>query len=201
MTLPSCAACGAIVLLLLSNVAAAPAPDGAVVIAAAYGRNEALRDYTFRMDVAMAMHHFPWLRFHLDGNGTYERGEKYSVHFTGGPPFIASKIHDVDLSMIDPTMWPGKYRYIEAGQQGADTIFSLAAVDDATLQSATVALSPTCGAQWVDATYTDGMHVHMDVVSNDRLGYLLPESIDATVDYPHMPMSADARFTAYDLPH
>lgn len=194
-------ATGALALLLLSSLAAAPAPDGTVVIAQAYGRNQSLHAYTFHMNIAMAMRHFPWLHFRLNGDGVYERGERYSVHLTGGPPFVASKLHDVDLTMIDPMMWPGRYRFVEVGQQDADTIFSLEPVDSSTtLHDATVALSPSCGAQWVDVTYTDGTHIHMTVNSDDRLGYLLPESISATVDYPHMPVAADAQFDDYALP-
>jgi hypothetical protein len=201
MTIHSSAATGVLAILLLSNVAAAPATDGSVVIAAAYGRNESLHAYTFHMGIAMAMRHFPWLHFRMDGTGEYERGQRYVVHFTGGPPLIASKIHDVDLSMIDPTMWAGRYRYVETGEQDGDTIFSLEAVDDPKLQSASVALNPIDGARWVDATYSDGTHIHMTVNSNDKFGYLLPESVSATVDYPHMPLAADAEFSDYSLPH
>ena len=194
-------ACGALATLILSNVAATAATDGTVVIAQAYGRNEALHSYTFHMDIAMAMRHFPWLHFRLKGDGVYERGERYSVHLTGGPPFVAGKLHDVDLSMIDPTMWPGHFRFLEAGQQDGDTIFTLEPVDQSNLQSATVALNATTGAHWVDAAYCDGTHIHMTVNADDRLGFLLPESLTATVDYPHMPVAADAQFVDYTLPH
>ncbi|MEO6834607.1 MAG: hypothetical protein ABI231_01695 [Candidatus Tumulicola sp.] len=176
----------------------ATTPDRAPVIAAAYGRNDALMSYTFQMDIAMAMRHFPWLHFRMQGLGDYRRGDRYVVHLTNAPPF-ASKVHDIDLSMIDPSMWPSHYRYEQIGIQDGDTLFALQGLQDASLKSATVALNPVSGAHWADATYSDGMHVHMIVSSNDVDGFLLPASLTAEVDYPHMPLSADASFTNYSI--
>ncbi len=198
MKIPHRAAAGSVLAALTLNLAAAPAPPGSMVIAAAYGRNETLRTYTFHMSVAMAMKHFPWLHFSMNGDGVYQRDQRYVVHFTSGPPF-ASKPPDVDLSLIDPTMWPGRYQYAETGEQNGDTIFSLESLDDPSLKSATVAMSPTDGAKWVDATYADGMHVHMIVNSNSQFGYLLPSTMQAEVDYPHMPLSAKVQFSGYAL--
>ena len=202
MTLPRrAAAVGAILILLPASLAATHASDGAVVIAAAYGRNETLRAYTFHMNVKMAMHHFPWLHFSMQGDGQYDRSGKYCVHFTQMPGFAAGKVHDIDLTMIDPNMWPGRYRYYEIGEQDGDSIFALASAnaDDKSLANATVALNPASGARWVDVTYSDGTRIRMQVSSEFVRGYLLPQTIEADVDYPHMPLSAHAEFNGYDL--
>ncbi|HTU83458.1 MAG TPA: hypothetical protein VMF61_15120 [Candidatus Acidoferrales bacterium] len=191
-------AVGLLAAALTSNLAAAQATGSSVL--AEYDLNAPLRSYTFHMDVAMSMRHFPWLHFHMNGDGVYQRGNQYRVTFTGGPPFMPQR-HDVDLSILDPSMWPGRYRYAAAGQQNGDTIFALEDASNTQLKSGTVALNPSSGIRWVDATYDDGTHVHMTVTSNDALGYLLPSSIQATVDYPHMPVAADATFTNYTLPH
>lgn len=145
----------------------------------------------------MAMHHFPWLHFRLIGDGLYQRGDRYIVHFTQMPRF-ASQIHDIDLSMLDPSLWPKNYRYAAAGSEDAGTIFNLKALHDPMLAKAQVALNER-GADWVDATYTDGMHIHMNVSSADAGGYLLPSTLDVTIDYPHMPLSATATFGGYQF--
>ena len=198
--LASAAVAGAL-LLPIANAAPTRAMDGATVIAAAYGRNDSLRNYTFQMDVAMVMRHFPWLHFHMKGDGIYERGSRYEVHFSSMPWFASKVSHNVDLSMIDPSMWPKHYRYYEIAEQGGDTVFALQALTDNSLKAATVALNSTSGAHWVDANYSDGTHIHMNVNSNDLSGFLLPETLTATVDYPHMPLSADADFTQYSFEH
>jgi hypothetical protein len=181
--------------VLLTGTAPAPAPSGSDVIATVQARNASLPNFTFHADVAVAMSHFPWLHFHLIGDGHYDRGEHYVVHFTR-MPWFASKVHDIDLSMLDPTMWPKNYSYTQVGTDGPDTLFDLQALHDPTLVKAEVAM--TCqGADWVDATYTDGMHIRMHVVPSETGGFMLPTKLDASIDYPHMPLSAKADFTNY----
>ena len=177
-----------------------PTPNLAPVIAAAYGRNDALQSYTFQVSINMAMRHFPWLRFKMEGVGDYLRGDHYLVHLTKKPGF-ASKMKDIDLSMIDPTMWPKRYRYEKSGEQDGDTLFALQSTQKPnSLQAATVALNPALGAQWVDVTYTDGTHIHMNVTSDTIFGFLLPTTLTADVNYPHMsPLSADASFSNYAI--
>jgi len=171
--------------------------DCDAIIAAVDARNSNLPNFTFHADVAVRMHHFPWLRFHLSGDGTYHRGHRYWVHFTK-MPFFAKQVHDIDLSMLDPTLWPKNYRYTAVGIDGDDAIFALQALHDPTLTKAQVALNEQ-GADWVDATYNDGMHIHMSVTPAQTGAYLLPAKMDVAIDYPHMPLSASADFDAYQF--
>ncbi len=185
---------------LLASSAPTRANDlGAPVIATAYERNDALAAFTFHANIAMVMRHFPWLHFRMGGLSDYRRGDHYVLHLTNRPPF-ASKMPDIDLSMIDPNMWPNRYRYTEITRRDGDTLFTLQAIGDSTLKSATVAVNPISGAHWVDATYAEGTHIHIVVSSNVVDGFLLPVSLTADVDCPHMPLSADAAFTDYTIP-
>jgi hypothetical protein len=193
------ASAGASVALLASSAPTRANDIGAPVIAAAYERNDTLEAFTFHANIAMAMRHFPWLHFRMEGVGDYRRGDHYVLHVTNGPPF-ASKIPDIDLSMIDPSMWAARFKYTEVARRDGDTLFALQAIGDSTLKSATVAINPISGAHWVDATYSDGMHIHMVVSSNVVNGFLLPVSLNADVDRPHMPLSADAAFSDYAIP-
>jgi hypothetical protein len=184
--------------LLLALAPQSP-PEGSPVIAAAYARNDSLQNYTFEVDVAMAMRQFPWLRFHIEGDGVYERGRRYVVHFTK-MPFFAPQPRDVDLSMLDPAMWPTIYTVETAGEDGGDTVFTLHAIKDDSLQEARVTMSPLDGTERVVATYRDGTRIEMSVASNDSDGYLLPTKITAQIDYGGTPLSADADFTHYVVP-
>jgi hypothetical protein len=191
-------ALAAAALLLVPNAPARAANQTYVVIAAVDALNQGLQSYTFHMNVAMAMKHFPWLHFHVEGDGVYQRGERYAVHFTK-MPFFATQIHDVDLSMLDPSMWPGRYRFYEVGPQNGTTVFALDALHDPTLKSATVGVDQNFGPRWVDSTYTDGTHIHMDVTWSSVSGYTLPSTMSASVDYPRMPLSASADFQDYNI--
>ncbi len=186
-------------LAVLANSAPTGASDtGAPVIGVASARNDALETFTFHVNIAMAMRHFPWLHFRMEGLGDYRRGDHYVVRLTKGPPFT-TKLQEIDLSMIDPSLWPGRYRYTELPQRDGDSLFALQALRDPSLKAATVAVNPLSGPHWVDVTYTQGMHIHMVVNSSDVNGFLLPASLTADVDYPHMPLSANAAFTDYAI--
>jgi hypothetical protein len=184
--------------LLLADAPQSP-PEGSPVITAAYARNASLIGYTFEVSVAMAMRHFPWLHFHIQGDGVYERGRRYVVHFTK-MPFFAPQPRDVDLSMLDPAMWPGLYTVENAGEDRGDAIFTLRAIKDDSLEQARVTMSPVDGTERVEATYRDGTHIAMTVASTDTDGYLLPAKITASIDYGRTPLSADADFSNYVVP-
>jgi hypothetical protein len=152
--------------------------------------------YTFHMGIDMAMRHFPWLHFRMAGTGDYARGDRYVVHLTQTPALF-SKMHDIDLSMIDPAMWPKRYRAVLQNERDGLSVYALNALDDPSMRTASVALDPGGCARWVDAQYTGGMHLHMILKNSSVNGYVVPVSLNADVDYPHMPMSADASFTDY----
>jgi hypothetical protein len=154
--------------------------------------------YTFKVDVAMAMRHFPWLHFHVSGDGVFQPGVSYVVHFDQVPWFVPRQRHDADLSMLDPLMWPGHFTYEQIGEHNGQRIYALHSLD-ASLKSATVALGPRGRASKVDATYNDGTHLDMNVTSSDVNGFLLPATLTASIDEPHMALSANADFKNYEF--
>lgn len=153
--------------------------------------------YTFQLDVGMKMRSFPWLRFHMLGVGLYQPGQSYSVHFTKIPWFAPRKQQDADLSMLDPLMWPKRYTYTPIGERDGNTLFALHALNDPTLISATVGIGPHGCARTLDATYNDGTHVQSAVTLSKVGAFLLPTTMDATIDEPHMAFTANADFTNY----
>ena len=161
------------------------------------GKTVAPPSYTFEMDVAMAMRHFPWLRFHMSGTGEYLPGQSYIVHFDKLPWFAPRQQHDCDLSMLDPTMWPKRFIYQEIGEQHGETMFQLHSLTDPTLIGATVTLGPYLHARHVEASYTDGTHIDMSVTSNNVDGFLLPATVTAQIDESHIAFSASGEFKDY----
>lgn len=167
------------------------------VLFAALNFTASVPSYTFHMQVAMAMRHFPWLHFHMDGDGEYLPTESYVVHFDKVPWFFPKKHNDVDLSMLDPVMWPQRYIFTPAGKSGDLTMYQLHALNDPNLQEATVALGPRGAARSVEVHYKDGTTIDMHVHSNDVDGFFLPQNLSADINEPHLALSANARFDDY----
>ena len=156
--------------------------------------------YTFHVDVAMAMRHFPWLHFHMQGDGEYQPGESYVVHFTSLPWFLPKQHHDADLAMLDPTMWPKRFTYEEiARRPDGERLFLLHAINDPTLKEATVTIGAYSKARQLDAMYNDGTHIQMTVTRSNINGFWLPATLTADIDQPHMALSASADFKDYDF--
>jgi hypothetical protein len=169
------------------------APSGA----AAFEHDQSLPSFTFNLDVAMAMRHFPWLHFHMLGVGKYQPGKAYSVHFTDLPWFAPRPQHDADLSMIDPAMWPTRFTYEQAGQENGNTLYRLHSIDDPSLTNAVVGLGPKWCAREVEATYNDGTHIKMEINFGMVDGFLLPATLSAEIDEPHLALSANGQFKNY----
>jgi len=175
---------------------------GILVICAPLGASEAVATappYTFHMDVAMAMRHFPWLHFKMQGTGSYEPGVSYAVHFTSVPWFVPKQNNDIDLSMLDPALWPRHFTFQETGQLNGETSFDLRPIDDPSLEDARVTVGPRGRTRHVAMTYKDGTHITMDVSVSEYDGFLLPATLTADIDRPHMPLSANAAFKDYEF--
>ena len=184
----------------LASLVCAAAPTAACEGEAGPGgfvRNPPLPPFTFNVDVAMAMRHFPWLHFHVLGVGRYQPGKAYLVHFTKLPWFAPHEAHDTDLAMLEPAMWPSRFLYEEAGQEGGNTLFDLRALDDPSLKSATVGLGPKWCARQIEALYKDGTEIKMNVTFRAIDGFMLPADLTADITEPHLALSADAQFKDY----
>jgi hypothetical protein len=187
---------GPIFAILICSAPAA-ACNGDTGTLGAFERNAALPGYTFNVDVAMAMRHFPWLHFHVQGVGKYEPGKSYVIHFTKLPWFAPQQAHDTDLSMLDPAMWPSRFLYQEAGRDSGNTLYDLRAIDDPTLKSATVALGPKFCTRKVDAAYADGTEIKMNVTFSQIGAFMLPTTLRADIQQSHLLLSANAEFKDY----
>jgi hypothetical protein len=188
-------ACAALAMFVATSRAAACSEAGAPLDP--WDQSQSLPSYTFDMDVAMRMRHFPWLGFHMQGVGRYEPGKAYAVHFSGLPWFAPRQQHDADLSMLDPALWPTRYIFKKQGEENGNTVFDLHSITDPTLANATVGLGPKWCARYVQAAYDDGTQITMNVDFSDIDGYMLPVSLAADIDVPRESLTATADFKNY----
>lgn len=168
-------------------------------ISTAYARNSSLSSYTFTLDARMAMRSFPWLHFSVVGQGTYERGVRYDVHFTR-MPFFAHGFHSVDLSPLAPSMWKRRYVVSYEGRQDGDDLYSLHDPADKALEVANVRVDPTQGVREVTLRYTNGAVLDLHVRCISEGTYLVPGIALANVDAPGAKLAVNALFTNYDVP-
>jgi hypothetical protein len=190
-------------LLVFASTSPAPATDGDSALAAARARNPSLTAYTFHMTVAMAMRHFPWLHFHIDGDGQYVRGQDYVVHFSK-MPFFAKGINKIDLSALDPSMWQKDYFVSVAARDAGTTTFALRPRktdpnDKDPLVQAYVTLDANNATRDVVMHYTDGGDIHLSLTPGEAHGYRLPASGDAEINTAGQALSAHADFTDYEI--
>lgn len=187
----------AVAIASLLCTARARACSGSGGPAEGFARTPPLPGFTFGIDVAMAMRHFPWLHFHVEGVGKYEPGKDYQVHFTKLPWFASAQAHDTDLAMLEPSLWPSRFLYQETGQENGNTLFELQAIDDPLLKNAVVGLGPKWCARQIEADYSDGTRIKMNVNFGRVGGLMLPASLTADIDEPHLDLSASAQFKDY----
>jgi hypothetical protein len=189
-------------LLLLVTTLTASAPISSLALAEASRRNPSLTAYSFHLDAAMAMKHFPWLHFHLAGDGEYIRGERYVVDFTQAP-FFARNVKQVDLSPLDPSMWPKEYSVSVVALNESSTTFQLRKLeqdpqDTHPLVDALVTLDAQHATRDVVLHYTDG-EIHLVLSPGETQGYRLPASFTADIDMPGEDLTAQANFSDYTI--
>jgi hypothetical protein len=176
--------------------------DTASAFALASGRNPSLLAYDFEISVALRMQHFPWLRFHIAGAGEYDRGKEYTVKFTK-LPFFAKGPDTIDLSALDPSMWPAKYVFSLVGMRGPMMTFVLRPKEDQgtaedPLIDALVTLDANYATREVVLRYRDGA-IKLALRPQAVQGYRLPVSADVTIDMPGRHLSAQATFSNYTI--
>jgi hypothetical protein len=154
------------------------------------------------MNVAMSMRHFPWLHFHLAGSGRYVRGETHLVEFTQ-VPFFAKGFNQIDLSPLDPCIWPRLYAVRPLAMRDRTMAFSLRPLktdpqDENPLVEALVSLDADYSTREVVLHYAKGS-ITLALTPASIEGYRLPASVEASIDMPGRALSAHADFTNYEL--
>ena len=165
-------------------------------------RYPTLTEYTFTMNVALTMRHFPWLRFGMAGAGRYVRGRLHVVHFTK-MPFFARGFDHVDLSPLDPCMWPRSYVVSFLGKRGDMRVFSLRPrrtdPNDANpLVEGIVTLDPAYSTHDVLLKYAHG-DIQLALTSAAVNGFRLPAAADVSINMPGQALLGHASLTNYAL--
>lgn len=186
-------------LLLLFGASPQPVPDdGARTIAEMSERSAGIKSYTFDLHVAIRVHTFPELRFHLDGTGEYQRPSHCVIHFKH-LPWFGKGFENVSLGPLDPSSWPRQYDITVVERSGDVTTLSMHDRVKSPLTEARAKLDARSGLRQLVWTYDYGGRIQLDVNPHDVSGFALPETEDADIVMPRFKVSAHADFKNYRL--
>lgn len=183
----------------IALLAEAPQPDDTSRIFAVSGvRASSVRSYTFALHVDFGLKTFPYLKFHLDGTGKWERPNLYSVHFRN-VPWFGKGFESISLDPLEPSNWPQNYDIQSVSHDGTDRHHIemtdkvkghikniLADVDGSGLRK----------IQW---NYLNGGRIAVAVEPLMIGGVPLPQVEDADIKVPGYHVTAHATFDEYKL--
>ncbi|HYL27215.1 MAG TPA: hypothetical protein VEW74_05220 [Candidatus Nitrosotalea sp.] len=171
------------------------------VAAACAQRNPSLDQYTFDMNVALRMRHLPWLGFRMTGTGEYVRGRTHVVRFDRMP--FGAAAHQVDLSPLDPCMWPKSYVAVPLASRDGMATFDLHPrtvdpQDKNPLVDALVSLDAGDSTRRVLLSYAHGS-IALALTPQSIGAYRLPSSADVDINMPGESLSGHADLTNYSI--
>jgi len=185
----------------LLAVAAVPAPSpshnpAAVAIEEIASNKAAIRSYTFDVHVKVVMHSFPWLRFHLDGTGSYERNGPYTVHFTH-VPWFGKGFETISLAAIDPNNWPKHYDLSLLERHGDLSVLALRDRSRGHLKDVRATIDARAGLREVLWQYENGGLIHLTVEPTTVQGYQFPALDSAEISVSAVKATAQGEFSNY----
>lgn len=191
----------AVLLCCLLAVAAIPVPPpttdpAAIAINEVASNKAAIRSYTFDVRVKVVMHSFPWLRFHLDGTGQYERNGPYTVHFRH-VPWFGRGFETISLAAIDPNNWPQHYDLALLERHGDRSVLALRDRTRGHLKNVRATIDARAGLREVVWEYENGGLIHLTVEPTTVQGYQFPALDSAEISVPAVKATAQGEFSNY----
>ena len=179
-------------------LAEGPAPDDSTRIFAVSGvRASAVKSYTFALHVDFGLRSFPYLKFHLDGTGKWERPNLYSIHFRN-VPWFGKGFESISLDPLEPSSWPVTYDIQAITHDGDRHHIEMTDKTKGHIKSVLADIDPS-GLRKIQWNYLNGGTIAVNVMPHVVDGVPLPETEDAEVKLPGYHVVAHARFDEYKL--
>jgi hypothetical protein len=173
-------------------------PDEATRIIQMSGeRSAAVKSYTFKLHVDFALRTFPYLGFHLDGKGKWERPNLYSVSFRN-VPWFAKGFENVKMDPLEPQTWPNDYEIISVKQSGTRHHLEMRDKTTGHLKGIHAELDGD-GLRRVQWQYLNGGKITVDINPVDVGGVPVPGTEEAEIQLPGYHIVAKARFDDYQI--
>ena len=183
---------GAIFLL-----AEGPPDEATRVIQMASERSAAVKYYTFALHVDFALRTFPYVGFHLDGRGRWERPDLYSVSFRN-VPWFAKGFENIKMDPLEPQTWPNDYDIVSVTQTGSRHHLDMRDKTAGHLKGIRAELDDE-GLRRVQWLYLNGGKITVDINPIDVDGIPVPGTEQAEIQLPGYHIVAKARFDDYKI--
>jgi hypothetical protein len=161
-------------------------------------KSAAVNGYTFDLNANFKFVSFPWIRFSIDGNGSYERGGQYTVHFTR-VPWFGKGYETIKLDPLDPQKWPKQYTIAAQTLSDGGHVFVMHDRKKSPLREARAIIDPDGNVRQIVWTYSYGGRITLVIEPTTVAGHPFPASEDADIDMPHYHVLGHAGFTNYQV--
>jgi hypothetical protein len=176
----------------------APASDQASeLIANSAARMAPLHSYTFQIHVDFALKSFPYLKFHLDGDGSFVRPNLLSIHFRK-VPWFGKGFENVSLDPLEPQTWNKTYDFLDEEKIGDRLHLEMKDRIGGHLKDIDAELDAD-GLRRVQWNYLNGGWIAVEVNPIHVDGFPLPQSENAEIKVPGYHVEARATFENYKL--
>ena len=187
----------AALLASVALLAEGPSDDAARIFAVSGERTSAVRSYTFALHVDFALRTFPYLKIHLDGTGSYERPDLYSIHFRN-VPWFAKGFENIKMDPLVPMTWPETYDVTSIEHDGDRAILEMHDRIHGHVKGVHAELDDD-GLRQVAWSYENGGRIVVTVTPTHIDGYPVPQNEDAEIQVPGYHIVAHATFDEYKL--
>jgi hypothetical protein len=187
----------AVLVASIALLAEGPPDEAARVFATTGARTSAVRSYTFALHVDFKLKTFPYIGVHLDGTGTYERPNLYSIHFRN-VPWFGKGFENVKMDPLEPVTWPQTYDVVSLAHAGDRTTVEMKDRTDGHVKGVHAEIDAN-GLRQVQWSYVNGGVIRVEVNPKQINGFPVPESEDADIQVPGYHVIAHARFDDYKL--
>lgn len=183
----------------LSQTLPKSAPANVIASLPATAAQSAHLVYSFDMHADVTMHTFPWLKFHISGDGRHEANGDLLLHLNG-MPWFAKAYQDVNLaSVLEPTTWASQYTVASAQRRGSQVTLVLHDRHKTKLTDVRATVDDTAGVQELEWNYSYGGRIRLSVQSAVVAGYTLPAAMSVSAEMPQYAATARAAFTNYSV--
>jgi hypothetical protein len=187
----------AAVLAAFALLAAAPPDEAARIFAQTGDRTAGVRSYTFNVHVDFALKTFPYLAFHLDGEGKYERPDLYSVTFKHVPWFVKG-FNSIKMDAMEPVTWSKTYDVVDLQHDGSRALIEMKDKTDGHVKGVHAEIDDD-GLRKVQWSYVNGGVISVEVNPTHVDGIPLPETESADIQVPGYHITAHATFEGYHV--
>jgi hypothetical protein len=178
-------------------IGSAPGDEASEFIANSAARMAPLHSYTFQIHVDFKLKTFPYLGFHLDGDGSFVKPDLLSIHFRR-VPWFGKGFENISLDPLQPQKWKETYDFTDVQRVGDRLHLQMKDRTAGHIKNVDAELDLD-GLRRVQWNYLNGGWIAVEVNPVRVEGFPLPKTESADIRLPGYHVEAHATFEDYKL--